>query len=383
MKKFWKRTEGFTLVELIVVIAILGILAGVGTVGYSGYVKKANMAADQALLDEINTAFATACIVNGEDYYNRNDVPTLETDNNCVTGLALTDKEKIVAAFGELFENEASQFKVMNPAQLVYDGRIGGFKAPGVITSGGVSVSGADVDAYKASAFVNLETEMLLSNMDGVVQFALGKMDSNELLVNVREEGAFKTLRAELIPDYDELTADEKARADMNLLVFYTAQNSQGISKTEAFEKIKQNSGNLIVAGATDSEKIAYNAMMYASGLAYADYLEKNNDPNGDLGGKSVSSMTAREILDLMKKKEMIPDPNDPWGDEVPAPTTGFQDWINAGNYDVDDLSGYLAAMKMISENTGNINMNGIQNGGFFNTGEFQNIVDEILQKNQ
>ena len=28
MRKFWKKTEGFTLVELIVVIAILGILAG-------------------------------------------------------------------------------------------------------------------------------------------------------------------------------------------------------------------------------------------------------------------------------------------------------------------------------------------------------------------
>ena len=49
MKKFFKKTEGFTLVELIVVIAILGILAGVGTVGYSGYIKKANMAADQQL----------------------------------------------------------------------------------------------------------------------------------------------------------------------------------------------------------------------------------------------------------------------------------------------------------------------------------------------
>jgi len=61
MKKFLKKTEGFTLVELIVVIAILGILAGVGTVGYSGYIKKANMAADQVLLDSLNTAYAVAC----------------------------------------------------------------------------------------------------------------------------------------------------------------------------------------------------------------------------------------------------------------------------------------------------------------------------------
>ena len=56
MKKFFKKTEGFTLVELIVVIAILGILAGVGTVGYSGYIKKANMAADQQLASGIKNA---------------------------------------------------------------------------------------------------------------------------------------------------------------------------------------------------------------------------------------------------------------------------------------------------------------------------------------
>lgn len=56
MKKFWKKSEGFTLVELIVVIAILGILAGVGTVGYSGYIKKANMAADEQLASGIANA---------------------------------------------------------------------------------------------------------------------------------------------------------------------------------------------------------------------------------------------------------------------------------------------------------------------------------------
>ncbi|MGN0985790.1 MAG: type II secretion system protein [Candidatus Enterenecus sp.] len=50
------RKGGFTLVELIVVIAILAILAGVGTVAYSGYVKRANQAADEALISEIKYA---------------------------------------------------------------------------------------------------------------------------------------------------------------------------------------------------------------------------------------------------------------------------------------------------------------------------------------
>ena len=59
-KRFWTLNvhnhEGFTLVELIIVIAILAILSSVAVVGYSSYVAKANMQADKTMVaDIINT----------------------------------------------------------------------------------------------------------------------------------------------------------------------------------------------------------------------------------------------------------------------------------------------------------------------------------------
>ena len=56
----FKKTGGFTLVELIIVIAILAILSSVAVAGYSSYIKKANNSAVETWLNNISTAATLA-----------------------------------------------------------------------------------------------------------------------------------------------------------------------------------------------------------------------------------------------------------------------------------------------------------------------------------
>ena len=107
-KRFWTldrhHAAGFTLVELIVVIAILAILAGVGIPVYSGYITKTNIQADRALIAEIEQALVLAHY-SGKLNPGANVVVHYGEDGDPVDVSDTSADAAMIAAFGSNYAN--------------------------------------------------------------------------------------------------------------------------------------------------------------------------------------------------------------------------------------------------------------------------------------
>ena len=360
MYKFFNRNwkAGFTLVELVVVIAILAILAGIAIPVYSGYIQKANQAADEQLLGALNTAYAAACVENGNyDMKNLGFVP-VATLTAGVPAMSKYDDE-----FQVYFGNNAFKYY----ESLFWSKSLGGFTGTDAQAGTEEYYAAALAAAWEGTSFDEIDIDAYLQ-YDTVAELLNDTFEGcGELFQMLLDNTSWHDNMAAALNmlDLDGVMSQIDTAMDRDAAVAYLA--SKGIdSPTE--DQIKTVQGNMAVmvmvndAANTSVDKLIenYNTYREVATDAYQKCYEENGNfddwmsyvtfPAGFDATTSASTLGAVYGL-AMGYYERSGNPQSNYGDSFTAINALFQDdffdYFDA--HAADDLNAYLSYMNLLS----------------------------------
>lgn len=333
-----RGSAGFTLVELIVVIAIIGILAGIGTVGYGGYIKRTNEGLDETLYRNILYA--------GEigKYENPGVTGTVTVGKG---GASVTSdggnvevvKKWLSDAFGD---DWATTVKYRTDK---YAGKTKYNKIPLPITV--VKLSDANLENLEKFTQSNLSShEEELANTAN----NLSNLFNTEFLKDVKGKAAVNKLAlymngqdSEEFKEFQKYLKEKTGKTDLNDLtnteianatVLYVASKAKNMTAEDVLNTFNSSGGDITkVIEKYDALPTA--ALMYGTMVGYANSTKC--DPNGSFKAKMQTPPTG--ISQVMERfTEMTKE-------------EGFSAYMQANDKGVAaDMDGYLGAMRIISD---------------------------------
>lgn len=350
-----RGSAGFTLVELIVVIAIIGILAGIGTVGYGGYIKRTNEGLDETLYRNILYAGEIGKYENpgvtGTVTVDKGGASVASAENQAVVEKWLSD------AFGSDWRNTVKYRTDKYAGKTKYNT----IDLPITV----VNLSDANLEnlkTFQQSNLSNHEVELAdslnnLSNMftdwfkgatgTDAIDKVIGSISAG---TSPEEITAYKEFLDKQLGDSSKASATEIA----NATVLYVASKAKDMNATNILTAIgntptenmydaflptaKENNGLLPTAA------LLYGTMVGYANSGYASDTFKNamKEPPTDI----------HAVFALAEKMN----------NDKPETTGGrAYDYMSAmGTADkggLADMNGYLGAMKILNEYNGRIDI--------------------------